>query len=96
MEEAHLVFYQDMDFVIIHPNPEFLVKDDSASFRRKPLVIKSFKLASGANHCLFHVLILKAFIKASKHLKVDKLFVNPRTFNPCSKTTISHLIRRLV
>lgn len=38
---------EDLDFVKIFPNPEFLAKKEAPNFRRKVLVIRLFKLDSG-------------------------------------------------
>lgn len=68
-----IVSDEDMNSVTIHPNPELLAKNESMTFWHKPLVIKSFKLSSGAYHCLCPVLALKAYMRALKHLKVIEL-----------------------
>lgn len=68
-----IVSDEDMNSVTIHPNPELLAKNESMTVRHKPLVIKSFKLSSGAHHRLCPVLALKAYMRALKHLKVIEL-----------------------
>lgn len=88
-------FDQDIKFVTIHPNLVFWAKNESTSFRHKLLVIKSFKLSSGALHCLCPILAFKALVKTFRYLNVDIFLVNPRTFKPCSASYMSRLIRRL-
>lgn len=90
------MFDLDMSSVNIHLNPEVLVNDESAAFRCKPVVIQIPKVKSGAHHHLHPVLGLKYFLKASEHLNVNKLFINPLTGMAVSRVTISPLVRRLV
>lgn len=90
------MFDLDMSSVNIHLNPEVLGNNESAAFRCKPVVIQIPKVKSGAHHHLHPVLGLKYFLKASEHLNVNKLFINPMTGMAVSRVTISPLVRRLV
>ena len=91
-----LVIRELYDWVCIHPNPQFLAKNETASFRHETLLINSFKNANGEHHSLCPVLALKMYLRATQHVHTSSLFVNPRTLVPCTETRISQLIRWVV
>jgi len=75
--DSFIKFDEAYNSVTLYPNPEFLAKTESATNRRKPIVISSFKLPSVRHHCLCPVAPLRAYLRASCHLGLLKLFVNP-------------------
>ena len=90
------MFGEHYNWVRLHPNPQFLAKNESAAFRRGPILIHAFKNAQGVHHDLCPVRTLKQFLTASRGFNSNSLFFNPRTFNPCSKARLSQMIRRVV
>ena len=90
------MFGDHYEWVRIHPNPQFLAKNETAAFRRDTLVIHSFKNADGEHHSLCPVNALRLYLRSSRHVRTSSLFVNPRTLVPCTKARISQLIRRVV
>ena len=90
------MFGDHYEWVRIHPNPQFLAKNETAAFRRGPLMINAFKDSAGEHHPLCPVAALKLYLRSSRHANTSSLFVNPRTLVPCSKARISQLIRRVV
>ena len=91
-----IVFGEHYNWVRLHPNPQFLAKNETASFRRGPLLINAFKNTQGEHHPLCPVMCLKQYLRVSRHVRSASLFVNPRTLVPCTKARISQLIRRIV
>ena len=94
--KGFVVFGKHYDWVRIHPNPQFLAKNESSSFRRGPIMINTFKDDSNEHHALCPVDALRKFLAASRGLNISSLFFNPRTLMPCTKAKISYLIRRVV
>ena len=91
-----IVFGENYEWVRIYPNPQFLAKNETASFRRDPILLNSFKNPNGEHHSLCPVFALKLYLRATRHVHTQSLFVNPRTLVPCTKARISQLIRRIV
>ena len=91
-----IVFGERYNWVRLHPNPQFLAKNETASFRRGPILINAFKTNPNTHHLLCPVNALRTFLSASKGLNLPTLFFNPRTHAPCTKARISQLIRRVV
>ena len=52
--------------------------------------------ADGSHDALCPVNAVRQYLKATRGVRSDKLFFNPRTGVPCTKARISQLIRRLV
>ena len=94
--KGYIVFGEHYSWVRLHPNPQFLAKNETATFRRGPILINAFKNASNNHHALCPVNALRTFLAASRGLNINTLFFNPRTHAPCSKARISQLIRRVV
>ena len=94
--KVFIVFGEHYNWVRIHPNPQFLAKNETASFRRGPILINAFKINSTTHHVLCPVNALRIFLNASRGLNLTALFFNPRTHAPCTKARISQLIRRVV
>ena len=94
--KGFIVFGEHYNWVRIHPNPQFLAKNETASFRRGPILIHAFKNNANDHHVLCPVKALRTFITASRGLNINSQFFNPRTHAPCSKARISQLIRRVV
>ena len=90
------MFGEHYNWVRLFPNPQFLAKNETASFRRSPLLIHAFKNARGEHHPLCPVWSLKLYLRQSRHVRTASLFVNPRTLAPCTKARVSQLIRRVV
>ena len=88
------MFGEHYDWVRIHPNPQFLAKNETASFRRDPLLINSFKNPNGEHHSLCPVSALRLYLRATRHVHTHSLFINPRTLVACTKAHISQLIHR--
>ena len=80
------MFGDHYKWVRIHPNHQFLAKNETAAFRRWPLMINAFKDSAGEHHLLCPV----------ADLNTSSLFINPWTLVPCSKSRISQLIRWVV
>jgi len=93
---SFIKFDDNFNSVTLFPNPEFWAKTESATFRRKPIVINSFKLPSGNHHRLCPVLALKCYLRATKSLNATNLFINPITLVPCTSLAITNLLRKLV
>ena len=90
------MFGKRYEWVRIHPNPQFLAKNESSSFRRGPILINAFMNSSNEHHALCPVDTLRKFLAASRGLNISSLFFNPRTLVPCTKARISYLIRHVV
>jgi len=92
---SFIKFDDDFNSVTLFPNPEFLVKTESATSRHKPIVIKSFKLPSGRHHRLCPVLSLKCYVRVTDYLGLKKLFINPSSLVLCTTLAITILLRKL-
>ena len=94
--ETFIKFDDGYNSVTLYPNPEFLAKTESATNRRKPIFIRSFKLPSGAHHRLCPVSALRAYLRATNHMSSKKLFINPSSLADCTVLAITGLLRKLV
>ena len=54
-----IVFGEHYSWVRLHPNPQFLAKNETASFRHGPLMINAFRNAAGEHHPLCPVAALR-------------------------------------
>ena len=63
--KGFIVFGEHYSWVRIHPNPQFLAKNETAAFRRGPLMINAFKDSAGEHHPLCPVAALKLYLRFS-------------------------------
>ena len=84
------------DWIRIHSDSQFLARNETTSFRCYPFLVNSFKFSIGELHSLYPVSALRFYLRATRHVHTQSLFVNPRTLVTCTKARISQLIRRVV
>ena len=69
------MFGEHYSQVRIHPNHQLLAKNETASFRREPLLIHAFETTSKEHHAL----AVKQYLVTSRRANTSSLFVNSLT-----------------
>ena len=90
----------DPSGVRLLPDPEFLAKNQSASFTPKEIYLPSMQMGSSIAEDKFYcpVRALKWYLERTKQIRSsEKLFILPRRpFTPASKSTLSRWIVNLI
>ena len=68
--KGFIVFSEHYNWVRLHPNPQFLAKNETASFRRGPILINAFKDSSNNHDVLCPVNALRTFLAASRGFNI--------------------------
>ena len=73
--KGFIVFGGHYSWVCIHPNPQFLAKNETSSFRRGLIMITTFRNADNEHHVLCPVDALRKFLIASRGLNLSSFLI---------------------
>ena len=89
------VFTEDGSSVSLAPSPAFLAKNEREGHVLDPLIIPAWR-EDGVSHPLCPVAALREYLRWTRDVGLDRLFVWPSSLRLCSRPQLARVLKRVI